>query len=149
MLTGNSRYTRFLSALQKEALTTTSQPTVVPDASNPEVEKFVFEINARADGADAALDGLAKMIWLDGDSNTGNGTSLRFAGNAISGVMYSLDHPRDGVPEFKEMSFPPLLLTDSAPRDTRRCGWMNRSRRTSVLKSSVLASLSTKMWIEN
>lgn len=107
----DSRYTRFLSALQKEVLTTTPSPAVAPDASNPEIGKFVFEINARADGADGALDGLAKMTWLDGDSNTGNGTSLRFAGNAISGVMYSLDHPRDSVPEFKEVSFAPLLLT--------------------------------------
>ena len=107
----DSRYTRFVSALQKEVLAVNSQAVVTPERSNPEVEKFEFEINARADGADRALDGLAKMTWLDGDSNTGSGTSLRFAGNAVSGVVYSLDHPRDGVSEFKEMSFLPLILT--------------------------------------
>jgi pimeloyl-ACP methyl ester carboxylesterase len=104
------RYTRFVSALQKKVLATNSQAQVGHEGSEPEVAKFEFEINARADGADAALDALAKMTWLDGDSNTGSGTSLRFAGNAISGVMYSLDRPREGVPEFKEMYFLPLML---------------------------------------
>jgi pimeloyl-ACP methyl ester carboxylesterase len=101
----DSRYTRFVSALYKDVLTADSKAAVTPEG-----EKFEFEIDTRADGADRALDGLAKMTWLDGDSNTGSGTSLRFAGNAISGAMYNLDHPRDGVPEFENVAFLPLML---------------------------------------
>jgi hypothetical protein len=80
------------------------------DVSNPDTESFEFEINTRADSANAALDRLEKTTWLDGDSNSNNGTSLRFAGNALSGVIFGIDHPRDGIPKFKDIPFLPLML---------------------------------------
>jgi pimeloyl-ACP methyl ester carboxylesterase len=121
----DSRYTRFVSALQKEVLTSNSSPTPrIPspgtprtkseiakrEEANPEIENFEFEIETRADATTAALDRLATMTWLDGDSNTGNGTSLRFAGSALSGVLLGLDHPRNGIPKFKDMAYLPLML---------------------------------------
>ena len=121
----DSRYTRFVTALQREVLAVKPLPTSRTSASKtplassgvrkregptPEIERFEFEIDTRADAAAAALDRLAAISWLDGDSNTGNGTSLRFAGNALSGVLFGVDYPRNGIPEFKGLSYLPLML---------------------------------------
>jgi hypothetical protein len=106
------RYTRFVSALQREVLSPSKLGSEVNKRgdANPEAENFEFEIDTRADAAMAALDRLATTTWLDGDSNSGSGTSLRFAGNAISGVLFAIDHPRDGIPKFKAMAYLPLIL---------------------------------------
>ncbi|HZF13464.1 MAG TPA: toll/interleukin-1 receptor domain-containing protein [Thermoanaerobaculia bacterium] len=82
-----------------------------PERGEEEViEKLDIEIGARLTAVEAAINSLAHVNWLDGDSNTGEGNSLRFAGQNISGLIYLLDHSRGTFPDFKDDSFTSLLV---------------------------------------
>ena len=108
------RYTRLTHAL-RSALSSKSGPTADlstgnPPAANKTVDRLKFEIASRVDEATGQLDHLSRLTWTDSDSNSNTTYSLRFAGQYLGSVLYPLNHSREGVPEFKDESYPALLL---------------------------------------
>jgi hypothetical protein len=81
-------------------------------------ERIDLEIASRLNAAQQSVDRLGRTNWMDGDSNSNDGTSLRFAGQSMGGVVYGLDHSSDGMPEYKEDGFVSLLLNIKRDVDT-------------------------------
>ena len=57
---------------------------------------------------------------IDGDANTSSTYSLRFAGQYVGGILFPLDHFREGFPEYKEEPYTGLLLKLRDQADARR-----------------------------
>jgi hypothetical protein len=56
------------------------------------------------------VDRISRLNWTDTDANTSSSYSLRVAGQYVGSVLYPLDHPREGFPEYKEEPYTGLLL---------------------------------------
>jgi hypothetical protein len=95
-----------------------STPASTPSDRAPALQQ---EMTARLTAALDQVNKLSETRWLDGNANTNDGTSLRFAGQKLFGLLYFLDHPTGSMPNVPNVAFQGVVekLKAVAPEQDR------------------------------
>jgi hypothetical protein len=89
--------------------------------TNERTAAFEQEMAGRLSAALDQVNKLSETRWLDGNANTDDGISLRFAGQKLFGLLYFLDHPTGNVPDVPNVAFLGVVekLKSVAPEEDR------------------------------
>ena len=77
--------------------------------TNLAVQKLDLEIGARIEAALNGVEQTARINWLDGTTNTGEGAALAFAGNHFRAVLFHLDQSAPSDAAYRGKSLMTLI----------------------------------------